>query len=732
MQTASAAYKEEMAKGLRNESYVWVRMGVISREAQSSGYVSTSLAFCATGNVFNNAEFEAYYASGEQDFARVDGTMFFPPAVGGPVALYQGAFTDALNGAIRFDFDGYSSLDIKGLTIDFGEIYPTAFTVANGSVTRSYTMDSPGQFITEDTFADSSYILITPTSMIGGNKRMRILNMTFGVGLSFDNTSLLSTSRRNIVSHLSGALPSKSFQFVVDNRTRRFAVDNPDSFINFLEQQQEVEYEYGRKLDDGTIYKINGGQVKLKTWSSDHMKATFDAVGSIDFLDGQFFKGKWYPGGRTAYQLAEDILLDAGIENYRLDPYLQTVTLHNPVPVDTHKNCLQMIANLCRSVIYEDRDGSIVIRASFIPEITQITASNQAAWSNIANINQDATLYTYATGEADFVRANGATRFLPNAASPQNTGYVSNALSSGSGYPASVSVYFEAAWNFYSISLEFDPDSYPTRIGVRKYTSATESNVEYVDVDSYNPTIGVTCNGVSRVTLYFYGIPENQRVHLNRVSFSELSDYFISKEDMTGDLVAAATEAVKQIDVHYYEVTAGAEADRKNVTTVSASQGANTTVFKTAYRQGYYQLAYKDSGVSGTLSVTDSGAYYVAFTSSVAAQVQITGIPLEIGDSVLTVANRDIGGVKTLQNDLIDSATMAQDQAEWIAEYYNGGVDYSITYRGDPRIDCDDIVYIDNDYYGISTVRIEEEQLDTAIGMSSTNKIVARRVPVGG
>ena len=117
------------------------------------------------------------------------------------------------------------------------------------------------------------------------------------------------------------------------------------SFVAFLEEQQDVEFEFGRKLDDGSIYRIPGGKLNLNSWSSNDTQAKFTAVGYMDYSNATFNKGQYYPEGISLFDLAVQVCEDAGYKEYMIDTYLRKIKTHNPLPVEKHKNLLQLIAN---------------------------------------------------------------------------------------------------------------------------------------------------------------------------------------------------------------------------------------------------------------------------------------------------------------------------------------------------------------------------------------------------
>ena len=122
MQRVTSAYRAEQKEYLRNESYVWVYLGIVNKEAQANAKSNgTFTSYSSPQSIFKNENFEAYYASAEENFTRVNDTMYFLPRDPELYGLWQGAVTQEILGSITFTFEPYTRLDIKGLTIDFGD-----------------------------------------------------------------------------------------------------------------------------------------------------------------------------------------------------------------------------------------------------------------------------------------------------------------------------------------------------------------------------------------------------------------------------------------------------------------------------------------------------------------------------------------------------------------------------------------------------------------------------------
>lgn len=202
-----------------------------------------------------------------------------------------------------------------------------------------------------------------------------------------------------------------------------------------------------------------------------------------------------------------------------------------------------------------------------------------------------------------------------------------------------------------------------------------------------------------------------------------MTDLTIGYRDMSQSPTATITDKVKDVIVRYYEYAYGTEI--KDISTTSAVAGNNVVTFTTPYHD--YMLSYKN-GESGTLTIIDSGAYFVEFSSSIDASVSIKGKPFVVSEASVTEQIHEVGTDKTCQNVLIDNKALAVRQAEWLAEHYGNDLEYDITYRGEPAIDPDDYIFLENKYVNDNLIRVTETQIDTSTGMSLNCKLSGRRV----
>lgn len=219
MQLASKEYIEAMKQPFRNREYIKVTIGVINSDAQNNAVLDdeTKLTyFSDRKKPFEGYTVDKIYAVAEQDFSRVDGTMYFLPRENEGYTFYNnGIVTKDLLGAVHVSFGGLTGLDIKGLTIDFGEYYPTNFTVETDSGIKSYTNDKK-LFVTEDAFDGTSFIIIRPSAMVNGQGRLRIHQMLMGISNTFTSDKVMSCSLKEYVSPITDTIPSLDISITIE------------------------------------------------------------------------------------------------------------------------------------------------------------------------------------------------------------------------------------------------------------------------------------------------------------------------------------------------------------------------------------------------------------------------------------------------------------------------------------------------------------------------------------
>lgn len=431
MINVSSNYKEIMARPIRNRAFISVGIGVVNQNAQSNASVNGNFAYWSYGDIFNQYQSKIDYATLEDNLFKMDGSMLFLPEDNDSMQLKaNGIITDDVLDTIQINFnDAYS---IKGITIDFGDVYPTKFTIITEEKTLEYDNTSD-TFSASDVLGTTTYIEIKPISMIGGRQRFRIKSILMGVGLQFSNkqTKQIKISESN--SPISEDLPIENVTYSFYDEENRFDVDDDNSFMDFLETMQKVKISFGVELDDGSVEWNQIATTFLKDWKNQKGVVSLSTTDRLQQMEDEYSLGyKIYT--RTAYKEAETILQDAGLQpdEYIIDDYLADVILHNPMPKASHKECLQLLANACRCIIRQDETGKIIVKANFAtvldPDDLTVTTNGTASWSIPQNVVYgDNVVYAELTN--NFFKMDGAMYFMPEDENYLETSYVSEQIS---------------------------------------------------------------------------------------------------------------------------------------------------------------------------------------------------------------------------------------------------------------------------------------------------------------
>lgn len=365
MQTVSQDYRNSMKSPLRNRGYIRVSMGLINKDAQDSAYISNEQGnyFSNSTKVFRGNENPKVYVTMENNHSKVDGSMYFPwkPSQGG-YTYYNGFVSVGLAPCdVVITLSG--SQNFKGLMIDFGENYPTKFDIITNNTTLNIPSNTQALYKTDKSFTGINKVTLKIHQMKNPNTRVRIFSMKFGMGLEYGNESVLDSSLDTCVSPISAELPQIDFTVKIKNENGSFDVENPESMVNFIESEQDMEVEYGYQLDNGNIEWVYGSNLKCGNWSSNDRELTLEAHDILRDKNAEHVDGECLTNGSTTYSvLATRVLKEMGITDYYIDPSLSNLETHNPIPRVSSKEALQLIANAGMCTLSITRRGRVELR----------------------------------------------------------------------------------------------------------------------------------------------------------------------------------------------------------------------------------------------------------------------------------------------------------------------------------------------------------------------------------
>ena len=714
MQIASDGYIGSMQQPFRNRGYVKGSIGIINSEAQGNAQISDStelLYVSNTSKVFEDGAVSQVYAFPEQKFSKVDGTMYFPPETNSGQLYNQGAVSEDLYGEITINIgDGTSVYDIKGLTINFGEYYPTFFALTAGDFYQEYECTSSA-FTSDDVMDGINEIIITPMEMVNGSGRLRIYSMSFGMVVPFSNGKVVSCNIKDFVSATTESLPSKDVEIILDNQDSFYNPDNEESAIGYLELGQEVRLSFGYDVDgSGNIEWMPETLTYLKNWNASDTQAQFVCTDLFDFMSGTFYKGEYSSSGRTLYDLAKEVLVDVGFEEeqYYIDPYLKTITVNNPVPPVKHSEALQIIANAGRCALYDDRNGRIHLQASFVPD-ADITANAETAYSNIQNVLTQSDKMAYAEASQNFSVVDGTVLFLPEnpVQYTPTTGFVSNAVADENGNfttNPTITINLESEYTAYGLKIDFR-NVHPQRFTIKTYNSSgylVQSLSVVPTGNSYETS--TTFNTFKKMVIEITKGSPNSRVFIDNIKIGDATAYKIRRYDLTNSPVSSRKDKLRNMNivrnVYSNETTTVSDLATEEVE-VSASNTTHTIYLKDPAFGFSVSVEPSTSGgtTSVTAEITDSSSYFVAVqfknvTKTEKVKVKITGKEYILSTEKYSKKHNENGADMEWDNPLVSSPSHAQDLEEWLSSYYLGVVDYQFDWRGDPRTDANDLFYL--------------------------------------
>lgn len=738
MQKVSKAYKESMKSSLRERAYIMISFGLVNQEAQAKATVDNgSYAYYSNkDNIFGEHIDDTVYATLEEEFTKVDGSMFFlPRATEGGRYYDTGIVSDKLISEARCEVIislNTIATDFKGLTINFGENYPVDFDIVGSTgQTIEFRGNTKSKWSTEEVLENTTYIKLVFYKMKNPQSRLRIYSIMFGYGLVYYNDSVMSSALDSYVSPIGADVPQFDFSVTLKNYDHYFNVDNPNSAINYLETGQEMDIMYGYQTPGSdTIEWIQGNHLWCSEWESDDNTATIRCQDIFRNMDGEYVKGLYSAAGKSYYALAEEILKDAGISEYYIDPRLKKLYSNNPIPRVKYKEALQIIANACRCVLTQSRDGKVQIKSNFMPSAS-IATNGEETYSNAANVLTDTPKVEYATLAGNYTPTDGTMFFLPrNGKAALTTGYVSKEISGANGTFTKnpvVTITMEAIRAYYGLKLVFGT-ALPAAFTIRTYKGGEPVNEYPVEKDEINTTSIILRDfddfDVMKIEFTKTAEPYN-RIVLNYFSLSDVVNFTMNRRDMTSSPKAIKQELIKEVIVPCYTYQENNREENLVYEDIDVVAGEVETYYIQDPSYGY---KVKLDEVEGKATVVAWSNYFVTIKFNVTGsfKLEVQGYRYKIVEKYATVSLNARGKTVKWKNPLISNTTMANELAAWLADYYTAGIEYEYDTRGNPELDATDIVYQENEFHDGMRVNIYRHTVNFKQAFSG--RVTARRI----
>lgn len=736
MQVVSPSYREQMDRGIRNVSYAEIKYSILNADATEQAVLSDNGHVAFSNLNIKNTEDESAqsYLSFEPGRWALNQKMILLPEdesyyntgfVSDEISDENGIFANPPTITVNFT----DPQSFYGYTLTFDEVtgdYPAEVSV-NGV---SYFPTGP-EYVLSAELVDVTSVSIAFLRSSKPYRRARLTKMIFGQVVKFANDQIIKVGYQSNIDFLSTQLSQKKLSFTIDNSNEKYNPLNPKGILQFAEERQPVSVRFGYELDDGSIEWVTAEQMTLQgAPSTKGMQATFTAGDSLNILTGTFYKGLYRPEGITLHDLAVEVLTDAGVESYELDPRLSDITTKGALPVATHSECLQIIANAGQCILYTDRNGAIKMESALDPTITPYDSGHMFfsdAESTFYNAELPQTKYL------DFLPnswdvGNDKLILLPSDSDDyQHVGFVSEAICDENGVFAEPPVYgmrYSFPYPSYTIPIVFDSvaGEYATDFSVVYYKEGAEiDRYEITGNDSVEYLVEHSASKADDIQIcvnkWSVG---NRRAVINRIGKGRINNYMLRLSDVTEQPSVNKQALCKSVTVNCYGYTASTSKKELYREQVGIA-GKETTL--AINHDAATQITASFTG--GTIVSQEHYTYQSVITVSGAGELVLNGQELvTTTTSVIRYINAKGEDKKPLENPLITSMDVAADAVEWVADYFAKRNILNVSYRGSPELDVYDTIYMASQFNPMFPVRIMELSLDFNGGLSGKAKAV--------
>lgn len=714
MKSVSNAYKASMKAMLRNRSYVRITFGNVDTTAATDGEWESNGA--ASISEFETVDY-AYqygdtYVSLELNRWALDGKSLLVPT-GEDV---QDGFISSLMSDAEGNFTTppvitreFSLKHIfPGLTLTFDtrqQEWPlevTADFYLNGAVVDTQTVSITSVQTTISTTATEVDKVTITFDRCLPYRRPRLENVLYGLNVQFVNKDIVSTQQKHDVDPLSRRLPTETMQFTILDYEHKYDPDNPAGIYAYVDKNSPIEIQFGYELPDGSVEWIKPDNYVLNAKpSAQNNQATFNGTGLIGSLTGTFYKSKL--GSKSLYDMAEEVLLDAGLtlteqgtNPWEIDEALKDMFTTAALPIDTHMNCLQLIAHAACCRLYTDDDNIIHIRPFGVTVIgiyNGVWADNGHVWfSEWDTIDKGNTAEnTYVTFELNRWTLGGESQIILPDSNAGQRGYISEAMTGADGSFTNPPVFtktFDVPHDLPVLAIRFDTvlDEFPGAVQVKYYHDDTLLDTQTATIDSVevyvSSNLAIEC---TKIEVTMIGNLPYRRGRVTKVYYRE-TDFTLDFTSIgENSQKISKIDELKSVSVARYSYTASND-------TSTLFEGTTTET----------ELHVEFSGLAQDVQISVSGGTLVSSNiyaraadlvlSSGTKTVTITGKTLTENSVVVSYPVAQSGEIDKEENPLITNDTMCQALANHVKNYLQMRNTYEASYRGNPEMEVGDII----------------------------------------
>lgn len=718
----SEKYKQTLSQFLRPASRFKAELEISDSDIPYTTALTESSRTDFSKSVWDSVH-ECDYATFEPDFMKVGSGLFIVPDKQSDI-LKNGYVSEAIcdeNGVfdsgqgniptISFVFDKPRSF--PGITYDFiktapKEVRVTAYT--EDVQLHQHIFEPTGLSCADETVLPScEKLIIEFLSMKEPERRLRISRLLLGIVVTFENSDILSSRQTVFVDPVSSSLPYNKLSMTVENFDKTYNPDNPSGKWEYIHNGQLLRLKYGVG-EENEVEWLDKAQLYLSdapTASSN--QAVFEAQDIISTLTGTYYKGVYKSAGASLYDLAVDVLRNAGIYRYSIPEELKKIKTKAPLPVLSHRELLQIIANAGRCVLYAANDGTVTMKLQIDSDVS-LSDNGHTSFSSLASAyNGGIENQRYASFELCGMKL-GSNIILPDGKNYLPTGFTGDSLSIADGTfsvnPVCV-INYSLPVSSHGFSVTFDTVNgvYAKDFNLTFFNGNTVVYSENVrDNKDLEYTIDAFIEDYTKVTIEIIRLnrPFN-RVKIGRIGQGRLSDFYLDFDTALEKPTLTRRTALKSVDVAVHKVSVKSESE-------SLYKLENTPVYgNMTYEISYNAAADISLSVSGaTIVISQLYAQYgiVTVNGNGTMSLEITGKPLLVDDSVKTVINGIDGENCPFDNPLITDDETAENVGKWLSNYLRCRDSYETSFRQDFRLDGNDLIYFRSEFAEYLPVRI--------------------------
>ena len=292
-----------------------------------------------------------------------------------------------------------------------------------------------------------------------------------------------------------------------------------------------------------------------------------------------------------------------------------------------------------------------------------------------------------------------------------------------------VGITMEAAYKCFGLTLEFGQNCPDTVVFHAYYNGALQE--DYM-VSGLTQTYVVSHEfpEFDFLELEFVRGCPNNRVVLDNITFGDSTDYILEYGvELTKTPKGTQLARVRELQVVRTIYNLSTEDTKELVReTIAVTEQDNQYTFYLSNASYDLSVGLIEPSEGQTATIIGSSAYYatVELTGIAGAtEVAVMGKEYLITQTKVSRQLNPTGSLETWENPLVSDGAHAANLADWIGDYLKSDREYDLQYRGEPRMDADDIAFLENKYVPDLLIRVTDHTLKFNGGLSGTIK--ARR-----